>query len=136
GIFENKVYEGIEDLLSELKSKNKRLILATSKVSSFALRIMRHFGLADYLDEIVGSNLDGTRSEKTEILRYILDTYKVLKEGTVMVGDRKYDAVAAAANGIESIAVGYGYGSDEELKNANFTLYEKDVSALKAELMK
>ena len=96
GMFENKPYEGIAPLLQMLVEQQYTLVVATSKLTVFAEQILKHFELEQYFDLIVGSNLDGTRSEKAEIIRYILDYYNEhSNDEFVMVGDRKYDIIGA-----------------------------------------
>lgn len=131
GIFENKVYENIEDLLSKLKALGLVLIVATSKPTVFSEQIIEHFNLDKYFNEVVGSNLDGTRSKKGEVIKYIIDKYKIsnLSEA-VMIGDRKYDIIGAQENNIASIGVTYGYGSEEELKAAGATYIVNDIDEL------
>ncbi len=119
GIFENTVFPGITRLLDELQKACKRLFVATSKPTVYAKRITDHFGLTGYFTGVVGSNLDGSRVDKAEIIRYILQEYPgVGKSGTVMVGDREHDIIGARQNGIAAIAVAYGYGTAEELVSA------------------
>lgn len=131
GIFENKVYENIENLLSKLKALGLILIVATSKPTVFSEQIIKHFNLDKYFDEVVGSNLDGTRSKKGEVIKYIIDKYKIsdLSEA-VMIGDRKYDIIGAQENNIASIGLTYGYGSEEELKAAGATYIANDIDEL------
>ena len=120
GLYENAVFPGIPELLDKLTANGKTLFVATSKPTVFSVRILEHFGLHQYFRAIIGSNLDGTRVEKNEVIEYVLselgdhDSAKVL-----MVGDRKHDIWGAQKNGIAVAAVGYGYGSAEELNGAN-----------------
>lgn len=133
GLFENKVYEGIPDILQELKDEGMRLFIATSKLTVFAKQVVEHFQLTHFFEEIVGSNLDGTRIKKDEIIEHILHTNKGLqKEEIVMVGDRKYDIIGANCNGIDSIGLLYGYGSEGELKEAGATHIVKHVEELRS----
>lgn len=132
GMYENVVYPGIPDLLMQLKSNMKKLIVATSRPTSFAEKFLKHFNLHDYFTLIVGSNLDGTRSSKTEIIQHILSKLQgSQKHNVIMVGDREHDVIGARNNGIHSIAVTYGYGSIEELQNANPTYFANSVEDLK-----
>lgn len=132
GMFENHVYEHIPSVLQDLKDTGKRLFVATSKPTVFAKQILEHFQMAHYFKEIVGSNLDGTRIAKAEIIQHILHTYDGLgKEDVVMVGDREHDIIGARQVGIDSIGVLYGYGSNEELVAAGATHISKDVESLK-----
>jgi len=121
-MFGNKVYEHMEHLLISLKKSGLRLIVATSKPTDFAEHILKHFNLDRYFDCIIGSNLDGTRIKKGEIIKYIIDKYNIGNfNEVVMIGDRKHDIMRVHENNIDSIGVTYGYGSHEELKNARAT---------------
>lgn len=122
GMYENAVYPGIPDLLADLKSKSKELIVATSKPTVFANQILDIFNLCQYFTAVVGSQLDGTRTSKTEIIAHVLSSLGKSKENSaVMVGDREHDVIGAQGNAIDSIAVTYGYGSLLELQRANPT---------------
>ncbi|MGG2065875.1 HAD family hydrolase [Bacillus sp. S14(2024)] len=132
GMFENHVYEQIPNVLQDLKNAGKRLFVATSKPTIFAKQILEHFHLAHYFEEIVGSNLDGTRIAKTDIIQHILHTYHDLEKGhVVMVGDREHDIIGAQQVGIDSIGVMYGYGSKEELVAAGATHIIEEVEHIK-----
>lgn len=122
GIFQNIVYPGIEDALKVLKLEGCILITATTKPTLFAEQILEHFGLKQYFSAVVGSNLDGTRSRKGDIIKYIIETFNI-KSTTemVMIGDRKYDMEGARENGIHSIGVTYGYGTLQELQQSSPT---------------
>ena len=122
GMYENAVYPGIPDLLADLKSKRKALIVATSKPTVFANQILNAFNLYQYFTAVVGSHLDGTRTSKTEIIAHALSMLgKPKNNSTVMIGDREHDIIGAQGNAIDSIAVTYGYGSLLELQRANPT---------------
>ncbi|MEY7999700.1 HAD family hydrolase [Clostridium sp. Mt-5] len=131
GMFENKVYENIESLLQKLKKLGLNLIVATSKPTAFAEKILRHFNLYTYFDIVIGSNLDGTRGKKGEVIRYIIDKCNIdNSQEVVMVGDRRHDAIGAGENGVDCIGVAYGYGSVEELRNAKATYIVHNVEEL------
>ncbi|MGG0217148.1 HAD family hydrolase [Bacillus mycoides] len=133
GLLENKVYDGIGALLQELKDAGNRLFVATSKPTVFAKQVIEHFQLTSFFEEIVGSNLDGTRIKKEEIIAHILQTNEELqKEEMVMIGDRKHDVIGANSNGIASIGVLYGYGSEIELSDAGAIHIVKDVEELQS----
>lgn len=117
GIFENIPYTGIGEALGRLRSAGERLALATSKPTVFAERILERFGLDGYFDIAVGSELDGTRNAKADVIRCVLERAGEYKRA-VMVGDRLHDINGAKAAGVDSIGVLYGYGSREELENA------------------
>ncbi len=113
GLYENRVYDGIPGLLSELSSAGLDLRVATSKPAEFAVRILDHFGLSQYFSEIVGATLDGSRDSKADVIAHaIRDTGA---DATVMIGDRMHDLQGAAVHGIPGIAVTWGFGSYEEL---------------------
>lgn len=117
GQFENLVYPGIPELLTRLGGAYQ-LHLATSKPHVYARRILSHYGLAQHFRSQHGSELDGTRSEKPELLAYILAQEGISPDEAYMVGDRKFDALGARAVGVTSIGITWGHGSREELKNA------------------
>ncbi|WHT91949.1 HAD family hydrolase [Bacillus cereus] len=131
GLLENNIYEGIPILLKQLKDTGNRLFIATSKPTIFAEQVIEHFQLTNYFEDIIGSNLDGTRIKKEEIIAYILQTNEELnKEEIVMIGDRKHDIIGANQNGIASIGVLYGYGSETELTEVGATHIAIDVKEL------
>ena len=119
GMFENQVYEGITELLENLKKAGKRLIVATSKPYEFSVEILKHFDLLKYFDYVSGATLDETRSAKGDIIQYALRQNELENiSEIVMVGDRKHDVIGARQNGIDTIGVLYGYGSKKELEEA------------------
>ncbi|NLY90883.1 MAG: HAD family hydrolase [Firmicutes bacterium] len=120
GIFENRLYPGIPELLATLTERGKQLALATSKPTVFARQVLTHFQLHHYFAEemIVGSYLDGRRTNKAEVIAAVLALLPPEREKAVMVGDRKYDVEGARANGIAAIGVTYGYGEVAELERA------------------
>lgn len=128
GIFENKLYKNVYEMLDILKNKGIKMILATSKPTVFAKKIIEYFNLDGYFQGIVGSNLDGTRDKKVEVIAYIINKYNIrdLKE-VIMVGDREYDIIGSHENNIDCIAASYGYGTPEEIKNAKPTYIADNV---------
>lgn len=132
GIFENRLYQGIKELLNILHNEKKNLIIATSKPTVFAERILEYFKIHRYFNLVVGSNLDGTRSKKGEVISYALKQYKCeAKNKIIMVGDRKYDIIGAKEAEIDSVGVLYGYGSIIELKGENPNYIVKNIDELK-----
>jgi len=111
GIFENKVYEGIPELLETLKKSGKILVLATSKPEKFAKQILDHFDLSKYFDFVAGATMDESRNKKADVIRYALGLAQISDlSRAVMIGDRDQDIVGAKLNSIDSIGVLYGYG--------------------------
>lgn len=115
GLFENEVYAGIPEALDALTAQGARLFLATSKPLVYARRIVEHYGLATFFERLHGSELDGTRTDKTDLIAHILDTERLAPEETVMVGDRRHDVVGALRNRVRPLGVLWGFGSREEL---------------------
>ena len=119
GIFENRVYDGVVDMLENLYSNGKKIVLATSKPEEFAVRILEHFDLKKFFSVIAGASMDSSRSKKGDVIAYALSMCEdVAKEAAVMIGDREHDIIGAKENSLKSIGVLYGYGSEEELKTA------------------
>lgn len=118
GLYENHVFEGVAETLVELKRRGYRLFLATAKPTVYAKQILEHFDLAQYFTDIHGSELNGDRTNKAELIQYILAQQQLQADQCMMVGDREHDIFGARHNGIETIAVSYGYGSQEELEVA------------------
>ena len=117
GILENEVYAGVRELLRDLKQAGKRLMIATSKPQAAAELVMHHFGLDEYVPEIIGGT-DDTRNTKGKVIAYALKEYGVDPETAVMVGDREHDIQGAAENGIPAIGITWGYGDRAELEGA------------------
>lgn len=119
GIFQNKLYEGIPEMLEKLQANGITLLVATSKPELYAKEIIQHFHLESFFLYIAGGNMDGTRCKKQEVISYALHTCHFDdKKGIAMVGDRRHDIEGAKLCGIDSIGVLYGYGSKKELTNA------------------
>ena len=129
GIYENQVYEGLEKMLAALKEKGLSLCVATSKPERFAKMILDHFHLDSYFDLIGGALMDG-RTDKAEVISYVLAQLDTKKEKVVMVGDREHDVLGARKNGLDSIGVLFGYGNEEELKEAGADWIAKDMTEL------
>ena len=123
GLFENEVYPGIPDLLAELKQKGRKLAIASSKPTVYVKKILEYFSIYEYFDIIVGSELDGTRCRKEEVVEEALEQLsaddKFRKRDAVMIGDRKFDIEGAKAHQIPSIGVNYGYAADNEHQGKN-----------------
>ena len=114
---ENAVYPGVRGALGVITEAGHRCFVATTKPHVFARRIVEHFELAAYFTEVYGSELDGTRTDKTELLRFAQRGLSEPKE-SVMIGDRYHDVVGARNNGFRAIGVTWGYGTADELRGA------------------
>lgn len=118
GLFENEVYAGIPQVLSDLKEAGNRMFLATAKPHIYARRIVEHFGLDGFLQQSYGAELDGTRTDKVDLIQYIIDEESLDPLNCAMIGDRKHDMIGARHHGMQAIGVLWGYGSGEELLEA------------------
>lgn len=117
GKYENTPYPGIRELLEALKETGDILYVATSKPETTAVDILNHFDLSKYFDRICGADLEKKRNSKDAVIAYLLDLTGSDAE-MVMVGDTEYDVLGAAAHGIPTIGVSWGYGSVEEMRSA------------------
>lgn len=127
GIYENRMYEGIPEMLQRLRDGGCQLVLATSKPEVFAEQVLEHFSLRSYFAAVAGSTIDEGRTDKAEVIAYALR--KQANHGrTLMVGDRKHDVLGARANGMACLGVLYGYGSREELVAAGANRLADKVS--------
>ena len=117
GIFECSLYDGVKETIISLKKKGYFQALASSKPETACRRILAHFGLTEYFDEIVGATLDGSISTKREVLEELgrrLKDREFSKQEICLIGDTKYDAAGAKEYGIRPIGVSYGFGTREE----------------------
>lgn len=137
GLFENLVYEGIEDVLIALKQAGKKLVVSTSKPESLARRILDHFGLSDYFEYIAGSNDNNTRTKKAEVIEYALESCGIEnREDVLMVGDREQDIYGAAQTGIKSMGVLYGFGNRQEMEEAGADYIAETVEDISRIILK
>ena len=118
GIHENELYDGIIEMLRQLKDGGKRLVLATSKPEKWANVVMHQFGLDVYVPEIAGASMGTERSKKGQVIAYALEQFGIDPATAVMVGDRKHDILGGRENNLPGIGVTYGYGDREELESA------------------
>ena len=131
GIFENKIYVGVQEVLSDIKNSGRKIALATSKSELFAKQILDYFNLTEYFDFIGGATMDSSRSTKGDVIKYTLQNIKIKDLSTVvMVGDREQDIIGAKQAGIDSIGVLFGYGDRKELKNAGAVYIAKTVKEI------
>lgn len=118
GILENEVYPGIREMLRDLKAAGKRLVIATSKPQAAAEKVMHHFGLDEFVPEIIGGTDDDRRNSKGKVIAWVLRELGVDPASAIMVGDREHDIHGAAENGIPAIGITWGYGDRAELQTA------------------
>lgn len=120
GIYENALYPGIEEMLSKLKEMGYTLAIASSKPEFYVRKILDHFGVAQYFTEMGGSEMDGRRTDKAEVIEEVLRRMNMgdHREQVIMIGDKEHDVYGARKAGLECISVSYGYGTAEELMQA------------------
>ena len=126
GIFENCVYEGVPEMLEKLQKSGARILMATAKPERFAKQIAEYFDFAKYFEFIGGACMDGRRTDKYEVIEYVLGSCGIgekERKQAVMIGDRSHDMIGAERAGLHSLGVLYGYGSSEELKAAGAEMF-------------
>lgn len=139
GWWDNEIYKGVYDLLSELKQNGKTLILATSKPDVHSSKILDKFGIAEFFDFKEGASFDNSREKKRDVLRYALDsigaTTKEALDACVLIGDTRYDAEGAKEVGVDCIGVLWGYGTERDLIENGAKFTASNVDELRALLL-
>jgi phosphoglycolate phosphatase len=131
GLYQNMVYDGVAEMLEALKSKGKKLVIATSKPEEFTMKILKHFDLLKYFDFVAAATFDATRNSKDKVIAYALESLDIKdKSKVVMIGDRHHDIDGAKDNGIDSVGVLWGFGSREELETAGATYIAESVQEI------
>ncbi len=134
GLYENSLYAGVPEMLIGLREKGYHTYVATSKPRVFATRILAHFHLAPLLDGVHGSELDGTRVDKGELIAHLLKVEGLESGAAAMVGDREHDMLGGRKCGLRCLGVTYGYGSEQELRKAGAVRLAGDPAQVVAEL--
>lgn len=133
GMFENKPYPGITKLLERLRGDGYHLMVATSKPEEFTVQILDHFGLAQYFDFVGGNTLQESRPTKADVIRYVMEQNPgITADNALMVGDRHHDVDGAAACGLRTVGVLYGYGDRAELEQAGAYAIAADLAQLES----
>lgn len=114
---ECKPYFGIYEVIQELKQRGKEIIIATSKPTHYAKQIIESHRMMNLFDNVVGSNINGDRTTKREVIEEAIRMSKYSCSEMIMVGDRKYDVEGAHYFGIPCIGVKYGFSEDNELED-------------------
>ena len=118
GLYQNRVYAGIVEAFMSLQKSGYRLYVATSKPTVYASKVVEYLGLRSSFEAVAGSELDGTRTNKAELIGYLLEQHRLDASECIVIGDRRYDIEGARANAIPAIGALWGYGSREELETA------------------
>ena len=136
GLYENKVYPGVQDMLAHLEQAGFDLAVVTTKPTVYAEEILRHFGLREHFTLVVGSEMDGSRTDKAELIEYMLRRAQVNLKDVLMIGDRCHDIAGARQCGVDSIGVLYGYGSREELESAGADYIVESVEQVEEQIFR
>lgn len=133
---ECKPFEGMHELMLKLKKEGKKLAIATSKPQHLAEQILDAYNMLDDFDIICGAEFDGTRSQKWEVIEYVLNKFGITADDAVMVGDRKYDVIGAKKCGLDCVGVRFGYAEEGELEEHGAVYVAQDIEDLFEYLMK
>ncbi|MGT2929721.1 HAD family hydrolase [Streptococcus dentasini] len=136
GWSENQLLPGVKQLLDSLKKSKKQLLVASSKPEPFAIKILQHFEIAHYFEYIAGATLDDSRSQKADVIAYLLNEAQISNPNQcVMVGDRKHDIYGAQHNHMDAIGLLLGFGSKQELEAAGATAIARNFKELEKRLL-
>ena len=139
GLYENEIYPGMKQMLENLKTAGCHLAVASSKPEHFVKLILDYFDIDGYFEVIVGSELDGTRCQKEEVvaeaLRRFFPDGNIPCDDIVMVGDRKFDIIGGREKGLHQIGVAYGYAPEGELEAAEAEYIVNDLDELERVLI-
>ena len=133
GLFENRVYDGIPELLSSLKESGYRLGIATSKPEVYTMRILEHFGIAEYFEAVAGCTIGVKGETKADMIRKVMERMGLAEEDkpyVLMIGDRKHDILGARECGIKCAGVMYGFAPEGELSEYGADIIAGSVSEL------
>ena len=129
GVYENEIFPDVEYVLKTLKENGKKVALATSKPHIFAREVLKSFNLTKYFDIIVGAEFDGTRNDKADVIKEVLNQAGEYKK-PVMIGDRKHDVEGAKKNGLPCIGVSFGFAPEGELEEYGAIAIADDMNNL------
>lgn len=130
GIWQNLLFPGMPEFLTELKQNGKTLFVATTKPEVFAHEVLNRFELAPFFNDVVGSPLNDSGLPKAEIVQKVLQNNRLAPSAAVMVGDRRHDVIGGLQNGLATVGVLYGYGSRQEFEQAGADYIAEDLDEL------
>lgn len=133
---ECKPFDGMSELIKKLRAAGKTVAIATSKPRFFTENILKKFDMYEDFDLVCGSEFDGTRSEKWEVMKYALECLDIAPEQAIMVGDRKYDFIGSKKCGVKCIGVRFGYAEEGELEAEGAEFIAENADELYEYLMK
>lgn len=129
GVLEYTPYEGMIELIRDIRKAGMKVGIATGKPEKFTRIILDHSGLTEYVDMLITPNLSDKKQDKPEMVRAIMEA---LGHNAVMIGDRCFDMEGAAANGIDSIGVLQGFGTKEELEKSGASYVVQGAGEIRA----
>lgn len=135
GIYENRLYDGVPELLFRLKESGYHIALATSKPTVFAQRIVEHFKIDPYFDFVGGAGLDDSRPTKGHVIQHVIEETKLIPSQSLMIGDRKYDIIGGKGAQMDTVGLLHGFGHREELQNAGATYIFEGLTELEEHLL-
>ncbi len=118
GMYENRLYAGVRESLSRLGDHVESMYVVTSKPTIYSEKIIEHFDLSRFFRKVYGSNWDGSLTNKSDLIRFVLASESIAPSAAIMIGDRHHDITGAKENGLRTIGVLWGYGSRQELEDA------------------
>ncbi len=117
-MYENRLYAGVKESLSQLCDHGESMYVVTSKPTVYSEKIIDHFDVTRFFRKVYGSNLDGSLTNKSELIRFVLESESIEPSAAIMIGDRHDDITGAKENGLRTVGVLWGYGSRQELEDA------------------
>ncbi len=118
-MFQTTLYDGMLDVLADLRERGLTLAVATSKPEYYAVPIVEHLGIAEFFATVGGDALDGSRDTKAKVIAEALRRLgSPSPDEVLMLGDRSHDVDGARAHGIDCIGAGWGYATPGELVGA------------------
>ncbi|MBQ4128281.1 MAG: HAD hydrolase-like protein [Ruminococcus sp.] len=124
GLKQNKLFDGIEEVLSACRENGIRIAVCSSKHEKIATKVVELLGVYDYFDKICGSTIDGSRKKKEELIPYSLEKLGAnSRQKVVMIGDTSFDAIGAKICGVDFIGVTYGYGKKEDMEKCGAKVF-------------
>ena len=131
GWHQNVPYDGVLEMIAELDRLGKQLFIATSKLEKYAVQIMEYFEMDKYILQLKGADYGGNKATKTQIISDLLASRQLIPtKEIVMIGDTVFDIEGGKENGLSTVAVSYGFGKEEELRNAAPDFFADNVDEL------
>ena len=135
GIYESRPFEGMVELIRELRAAGKRAVITTMKPLFMAEAILDRAGLSDLFDAVYGSPNTGAEAPKEKIISAAMESLSAAADETIMIGDTKYDIIGAHIAGLKAVGVRYGYAAAGELENAGADVIFDSVQELRQFLL-